>query len=283
MKIKEKLIIKLVQMSIHWHHAEANCSQIEQRLKQPTPKNNSPSLDSNDNASKEHRETAVNADIIILPEMFNSGFSMQPDKVAETMDGYTVNWMHSMAKKFNAVIVGSVAIKEQGDCFNRMLWVTPDGSVVHYDKKHLFAMAGENKRYRAGDKRVVVNYQGWNILLQVCYDLRFPVWCRQQSLDYDLMILVANWPNARANAWNGLIPARAIENQAYVAAVNRVGEDARGLVYAGDSQLIDYLGKQLLHADDEEVVLTWELDYNELQRSRIQLPFHKDADRIKIE
>jgi predicted amidohydrolase len=260
MPVQKLLHIQLLQMAIHWHDAEANCKQIEMRLSdQP------------------------DADIIVLPEMFNSGFSMQPDKVAESMEGYTVKWMHQLAKAKNSVIVGSVAIREEEHCFNRMIWMEPSGAVQFYDKKHLFAMAGEDDRYTAGNKRVVVKYRGWNILLQVCYDLRFPGWCRQQSLDYDLMILVANWPDARANAWNGLIPARAIENQAYVAAVNRVGDDARGLNYAGDTQLIDYLGKTLANANAEESVLNFKLDFSLLCKSRMELPFQHDADRITIE
>ena len=260
MAFQPLLNIQLLQMAIHWHDAEANCKQIERRLSdQPE------------------------ADIIVLPEMFNSGFSMQPDKVAETMDGYTISWMRKLASTKNSVVVGSVAIREQGDCFNRMIWMQPNGEVQSYDKKHLFAMAGENERYKAGNKRVVVKYKGWNILLQVCYDLRFPVWSRQQQLDYDLMLLVANWPDARANAWNGLIPARAIENQAYVAAVNRVGEDAKGLKYAGDSQIIDYLGISLGNAKSEETVLNVKLDHNQLSKSRLDLPFQQDADRMIIE
>jgi len=260
MAVQQQLNLQLLQMAIHWHDAKANCKQIESRLSdQPE------------------------ADIIVLPEMFNSGFSMQPDKVAESMEGYTVSWMRELAHAKNSIVVGSVAIKEDEDCFNRMIWMEPNGKIQYYDKKHLFAMAGENERYKAGNKRVVVNYRGWNILLQVCYDLRFPGWCRQQSLDYDLMILVANWPDARANAWNGLIPARAIENQSYVAAVNRVGEDARGLKYAGDSQIIDYLGNSLKNASSKEVILNFELDYSKLMESRLELPFQQDADKITIE
>lgn len=255
MQIQEKLTVQLIQMAIHWHDARANCEQIAQRL-----------------------QNQLKADIVVLPEMFNSGFSMQPDKVAETMDGYTVNWMREMATKLDSVMVGSVAIREANNCYNRMIWMPAEGEPVIYDKKHLFTLAGEDKSYAAGEKRVVVNFNGWRILLQVCYDLRFPVWCRQQSMDYDLMLLVANWPDARANAWNGLIPARAIENQCYVAAVNRVGEDARQLKYAGDSQLMDYLGSEMKHAGNEETILTVELSHAELLKSRIELPFHKDAD-----
>ncbi len=259
MKIKQVLKLQLVQMAIHWHDAKANCEQIEKRLiGQPK------------------------ADIIILPEMFNSGFSMQPDKVAETMDGYTVNWMRQMAVRHKSVIVGSVAIREEGNCFNRMIWMPPDSEPSCYDKKHLFSLAGEDKRYVAGEQRVIVKYQGWRILLQVCYDLRFPVWCRQQSMDYDLMLLVANWPDIRANAWNGLIPARAIENQCYLAAVNRVGEDARKINYAGDSQVVDYLGRELSHGTNKEVVSTIELSYAELIQSREELPFYKDADSFSF-
>ncbi len=257
---QDALSIQLVQMEIYWHDARANCSQLEERLLSQT----------------EH------SDIILLPEMFNSGFSMRPDQVAESMHDETVQWMAAMAKKLDTVIVGSLAIREDGDCYNRMIWMPPSAKYQYYDKKHLFAMAGEHERYRAGTERVVVQYKGWRILLQVCYDLRFPVWCAQQGDDYDLMLLVANWPDARASAWNKLLPARAIENQAYVAAVNRVGADARDLVYAGSSQLLDPLGDTLINLGDKQGVSCYSISLDTLKQSREQLPFLKDAEAFII-
>jgi len=207
---------------------------------------------------------------------------MQPDKVAESMQGETLSWMKKMARQHQCVMVGSLAIKEGGDCYNRLVWMPSEGEIIYYDKKHLFRLAGEHERYVEGDQRVIVDYRGWRILLQVCYDLRFPVWCRQQQMDYDTMILVANWPDTRAQAWNVLIRARSIENQCYVAAVNRVGADARDLVYAGDSQVVDFLGDVLCHLGDEERIKRVSLDYSELQKSRNQLPFFQDADKFEL-
>ncbi len=260
MSIQTKLDLLLVQMKIYWHDAKANCEQIETRLADKIK----PGM------------------IVILPEMFNSGFSMQPDKVAETMQGETLNWMQNMAQQHQCVITGSLAIKEQGICYNRMIWMPPEGELIHYDKKHLFRLAGEHERYAEGEQRVIVNYRGWRILLQICYDLRFPVWCRQQQIDYDAMILVANWPDTRAQAWNALIRARAIENQCYVAAVNRVGADARDLVYAGDSQVVNYLGDFICHLQDQEKVEQVSVDYGKLNKSRNELPFYEDADQFEL-
>lgn len=260
MKADNNIDLLLIQMQIHWHDAKANCEKISHRLAQDVRPQ----------------------DIVLLPEMFNSGFSMQPDKVAETMDGETMQWMRSTAEKYQSVLVGSLAIREEQQCVNRMIWMNADGSYQYYDKKHLFRLAGEHQRYHPGQDRVVIEHRGWRFLLQVCYDLRFPVWCRQQNMDYDVMLLVANWPDARANAWNTLIPARAVENQCYVAALNRVGSDARDLVYAGDSQVVDYLGKPLCHLGSESKNNRVQLDYEQLQQSRQQLPFYEDADLFRL-
>lgn len=258
MKPQDNIQLLIVQMQIFWHDAKANCQQIEQKLQKDVQPH----------------------DIVLLPEMFNSGFSMQPNKVAETMSGETMTWLRNMAKKYDCVIVGSLAIKENGQCFNRMVWMNADGTYQYYDKKHLFRLAGEHERYSPGQERVVVTHKGWRFLLQVCYDLRFPVWCRQKNMDYDVMLLVANWPDARANAWNALIPARAIENQCYVVAVNRVGADAKKLIYAGDSQAQDYLGRTVCHLGDSQENKNVILNYMDLLQSREQLPFYQDADNF---
>jgi len=257
---QDRLKIQLIQMQIHWQDAKANCLQLEKKL----------------------LEQQDGSDIILLPEMFNSGFSMRPDKVAEAMDGETMAWMATMAAKLDAVLVGSLAIRQDKGCYNRMIWMPSDGNFIIYDKRHLFAMAGENQRYLAGTERVIVCYRGWRILLQVCYDLRFPVWCRQQGEEYDLMLMVANWPDTRADAWNKLLPARAIENQAFVAAVNRVGEDARELLYAGSSQIIDGMGKTLINLGDKEDVVSCSVSLNELRTLRKALPFLQDRDFFLI-
>jgi len=260
MRQAQSINLLLVQMKIFWHDAKANCQQIEARLQ-----------------GQVHA-----ADIVILPEMFNSGFSMQPDSVAESMDGETMSWLAAMAQKHQCVMLGSLAIREQDGCFNRMIWMTSTGAYHFYDKKHLFRLAGEDQRYQAGMQRIIVKYRGWRLLLQICYDLRFPLWSRQQNMDYDAMILVANWPDTRSQAWNALIKARAIENQCFVAAVNRVGSDARDMVYAGDSQVIDYLGNELCQLGNREQLSRVTLDFAALQKNRQQLPFYLDADHFQI-
>lgn len=257
----DTLTLQLLQTRLVWEDAAANCRQLERAL-----------VDS------------VCGDVLLLPEMFNSGFSMRPDRVAETMDGPTVQWMGELAKARDQVVVGSLAIRENGSCFNRMIWMPPQGELTYYDKRHLFAMAGEHKCYRSGSERRRVYWRGWAISLQVCYDLRFPVWCRQDPQDpYDLMILVANWPAPRALAWNRLIPARAVENQAFVAALNRVGDDARGWNYSGDSQVVDDLGRQLLNLGERQQLGRATLNKRELKVRRENFPFQVDADRFHLD
>lgn len=228
-------------------------------------------------------------DLVVLPETFTSGFSNEAIGSAETMDGPTVAWMREQAAGLDAAITGSVQLRAGADVFNRMLFVTPDGSVAHYDKRHLFSFAREHERYAAGRERVVVAWKGWNILLQVCYDLRFPVFSRNgfDTLrpglpDYDLALYVANWPSARAYPWKTLLRARAIENLSYVAGVNRVGTDGNGLHYAGDSAVIDFLGHPLSEATDEALVSTTLLQAAALLEHRARFPALLDADRFDL-
>ena len=222
------------------------------------------------------------ADLILLPETFTTGFLGDLGSDPETMDGPTVQWMKSMAVRYDAAIGGSVAIGVDGERKNRFLFVTPEGAVHHYDKTHLFSFAGEDKRYSAGDQRVIVEFRGWRIALNVCYDLRFPVWCRNRH-DYDLSVFVANWPSARAHAWSTLLPARAVENQACVIGINRVGVDGKGLEYLGQTVAYDGLGRELLNLDDKVAAAVVELGLDELRKLREELPFLADADSFSLD
>jgi predicted amidohydrolase len=235
-------------------------------------------------------------DLVLLPETFTSGFSNDAIDQAETMDGPTVAWMRDRARALDAALCGSVQIRAGGGAgsdgegvFNRLLFVAPDGSVQAYDKRHLFRYAREHERYAAGRDRLTVEWKGWRICPQVCYDLRFPVFSRNRydverpgAPDYDLLVYVANWPSARAHAWKTLLRARAIENLCYVAGLNRVGTDGNGLHYAGDSAVIDFLGHPASECTDEEVVVTTTLLAGELAAHRERFPAMLDADRFDL-
>lgn len=225
--------------------------------------------------------------VILLPEMFSTGFSMTPEKFAEKMDGPTVQWMRDTAAKHTIILGGSVIIEENGDYFNRFIWMQPNGTAIHYDKRHLFGYAGEDKHYTAGAKRVIVSVNGWKILLQVCYDLRFPVWARQQPMadenfEYDAILYVGNWPERRSLPWKTLLQARAIENQSFVIGLNRVGNDGNGIYHSGDSRVIDPLGNILYEKSHEEDIFTAVLEKNTLDAIRQKFPFAKDADGFNI-
>ena len=228
-------------------------------------------------------------DLVVLPETFTSGFSNEAIHNAETMDGPTVAWMREQSKALDAAITGSVQLRTSDGVYNRMLFATPDGAMVHYDKRHLFRYAGEHQRYAAGRERLTLEWRGWRICPQVCYDLRFPVFTRnrynverENALDYDLLVFVANWPASRSYAWRTLLRARAIENLCYVAAVNRVGTDGNGLVYAGDSAIIDFLGHPTSEAADEAVVTTTTLQASDLAAHRTRFPAMLDGDAFTI-
>jgi len=230
-------------------------------------------------------------DVVLLPETFTSGFSNDAITQAETMEGPTVNWLRTQAQTLNAVLCGSVQLRAPDDkgedhVFNRLLWVTPDGTVQHYDKRHLFRYANEHQRYAAGRARLIVECKGWRICPLVCYDLRFPVFSRNRfeggQLDYDLLLYLANWPSARAHAWKTLLRARAIENLCYVAGLNRVGEDGNALHYAGDSAVIDFLGHPVTECTDAEVVVTTTLQAAELAAHRKRFPAMLDADGFAL-
>ena len=222
-------------------------------------------------------------DLIILPEMFNTGFSMNAETLAEAMGGKTMLWMQKIAKQYDCVITGSLIIKEAGKYYNRLIWMRPDGSHEHYDKRHLFALGKEHETYSAGQARLIVELKGWKICPVICYDLRFPVWLRNVDAEYDLLIIVANWPERRALHWRTLIPARAIENQAYVIGVNRVGHDGNEVYHSGDSNCIDPNGKVIYYKRDEEDMYTFTINLDEVKKTRRSLPFLKDADGFKLD
>lgn len=225
-------------------------------------------------------------EIVVLPEMFSTGFSMQPKLFAETMEGETVEWMKRVSSENGIVLTGSMIAEENGHYFNRLVWMLPNGQFGYYDKRHLFAYAGEHAEYTAGNKRLIASVKGWKINLQVCYDLRFPVWARQQTQngmpEYDLLIYVANWPEKRSHAWKTLLCARAIENQCYVVGVNRVGNDGNNIYHSGNSLVIDPLGQVLYHMADEEDVNTITLSKEKLAEVRTRFPFLNDADGFTI-
>ena len=226
-------------------------------------------------------EDAINrnpgADLYVLPEMFSTGFCTQPEGIAEPVENETVSWMKAKASQTGAAIAGSIAVHEDGKYYNRFHFVTPDGNITTYDKKHLFTFGGEHKRFTAGSERVIVTYKGFRILLEICYDLRFPVWSRNKG-DYDMIIYVASWPTPRVEAWKALLTARAIENQCYVVGVNRVGEDP-GNNYCGGSRVIDPYGQIMAECEDgKEMEATAKVDMEVLEAFRAKFPVLDDAD-----
>ena len=238
--------------------------------------------------NKNHLTEKINSisqtfDIIILPEMFSSGFTMNPSAVAETMQGETITWMKDLALKKQAAITGSLVIKEHGNFYNRLLFVHPDGTIETYDKRHTFTLAGENQVYVSGTKKLLVNYKGWKICPLICYDLRFPVWARNVE-DYDLLLYVANWPKPRINAWDTLLKARAIENMSYCIGVNRVGLDGNNHEYSGHSAAYDVLGNRLDSIPyDQEAVQVVTLIKSDLETYRTKLNFLEDRDQFSLE
>jgi len=258
------LSVSLIQSSLFWEDKKRNLAMLEEKI----------------------LAISENTNLVILPEMFSTGFSMKPSILAETMDGETIAWMKRMASSKKIILTGSIIIKDNEHYFNRLIWMLPNGTLGFYDKRHLFAFAGEDQHYTPGNKRLITSVNGWKINLQICYDLRFPVWARQQSNDesteFDLLIYVANWPEKRNHAWKTLLTARAIENQSYVIGVNRVGEDGNQISHSGDSMLIDPLGNILFTQAHEEVVHSFELTKDTLNNTRNSFPFWKDADQFNI-
>jgi len=230
----------------------------------------------------EHIHGLAETDLILLPEMFNTGFSMEAEKLAESMDGPTIQWMAEMARTSQAVVTGSLIVEVEQGYFNRLIWMRPDGSHGTYDKRHLFRLAKEQSYYRAGDANQIFELKGWRIQPQICYDLRFPVWSRNTQA-YDLLLYVANWPAKRRYAWQTLLRARAIENICYVAAVNRIGADGNGFHHAGDSAVLDFMGEEIIHQADDELIASIELDKEALDKFRTRFPAQMDSDRFVLE
>ena len=233
------------------------------------------------NLAAHFRGLAGHTDLIVLPEMFTTGFSMAADSLAETMAGATVGWLREEAAAIGCAITGSLIVEENGRHYNRLVWATPDGDIAHYDKRHLFRMAREQEHYAAGNRRLVVELKGWRLCPLVCYDLRFPVWSRSRG-DYDVLLYVANWPARRRAAWSALLRARAIENSCYVVGVNRVGKDGNGASYSGDSVALDFLGQVLGGDRDGDFVETVVLDRESLATFRRDFPAHLDADDFEL-
>jgi predicted amidohydrolase len=251
--------VALVQLPLVWEDPKSNRVNIEQKI----------------NAIES------GTDLIVLPEMFTTGFTMQPERVAETMNGETIQWMQSLAKAKNAAITGSLIIVEEGKYYNRLVFVFPTGEIQQYDKRHLFTLAGEDGVFTSGTSKVVIEYKGWKICPLICYDLRFPVFSRNTE-NYDLLIYVANWPKTRINAWDTLLQARAIENMSYTIGVNRLGVDDNNLEYVGHSQVVDYLGNLVIEPQTTEGVFITELDKDSLRETRKKLNFLKDQDLFKL-
>ena len=270
-----------IQTNLHWEDKTANLQMLEEKISNIKEK----------------------TEVVVLPEMFSTGFSMKPKILAETMEGETVQWMKRIAAEKKIILTGSIicqadtglvassGVTAKTNYYNRLIWMLPNGQYGYYDKRHLFAFAGEDEHYTAGTKRLIASVKGWKINLLVCYDLRFPVWSRQipppsgevgRGLEYDVLIYVANWPEKRIHAWKTLLQARAIENQCYVVGVNRVGDDGNNINYSGDSLAIDPMGEVLHHKKDEEDIFTVKLDKDHLNAVRKAFPFWLDADEFMI-
>jgi predicted amidohydrolase len=236
--------------------------------------------------NREHLSEMMNSisghtDLIILPEMFTTGFSMNASALAEPMNGETMEWMKEKAAELNAAICGSAIIEDEGDRYNRLLFVHPDGSYQSYDKRHLFFIEGEIGIFEPGKERVIVNFRGWRIALYICYDVRFPVWSRNRK-DTDLALYVANWPASRTQVWQTLLKARAIENQIYVAGVNRIGSDGNEIDYCGDSLLVNPRGEVMSRLENREEVITDTLSWERLENFRVKFPVGNDADDFRL-
>ena len=261
--IAPQLRVTLVQSSLEWHDAAANRKHFEQLL----------------------ADVAGTTDLIVLPEMFTTGFTMEAAVVAEPPGGPSTAWMQTIATRTGAVVTGSLVTRDGDDYFNRLVWMSPDGTCRTYDKRHLFRMGREHQHYSAGTTQLNVTLKGWKLRPLVCYDLRFPVWSRNRigtPEGYDVLVYVANWPERRRYPWSTLLRARAIENLSYCIGVNRVGKDATGVTYTGDSAAIDFLGQPLTEPCESACVMTVSLDHAALQGFRDKFAAHLDADEFEL-
>lgn len=257
---KENLKIALIQSDLHWENKEANLAMFEEKIWQ---------IDEQ-------------VDVIVLPEMFNTGFSMDNLFLAEPMNLTTFKWMKQVAAQTNALILGSYMVREKEQFYNRLIWMQPDGEFSIYDKRHLFRLMDEDERYVEGQEALIKNWKGWNICPMICYDLRFPVWSRNINLGYDLLIYIANWPVPRLNAWDTLLQARAIENLAYCVGVNRVGKDGNEVPFHGHSAAIDFKGNVISHLGEDEKIEVVTIDKKPLEAFRKKFPVYLDADKFQI-
>lgn len=257
----EDLTITTVQCPLHWENIDENLSSFSQRLEKVVP---------------------GSTDLIVLPEMFTTGFTMNAAAVAESMDGKGFKWLVKMSKEKNCVVTGSLIIEENKAFYNRLIWMRPDGSFTHYDKRHLFRMGEEQKTYTGGNEKVIVMLKGWRIRPLICYDLRFPVWSRSKN-DYDCLIYVANWPEVRSYPWKQLLVARAIENQSYVIGVNRVGVDGLGMKHSGDTAVLSPKGMPISKTlANQDTIETLTLSFSEMEAFRKIFPAHLDADAFTL-
>ena len=251
--------IALIQSPLIWENPKANRNYFDEKI----------------------NSIAENIDLIVLPEMFTTGFTMSPNDVAETMQADTILWLQSLAKAKKIAITGSLIIKENNNFYNRLVFVFPSGEMQFYDKNHLFTLAGEDKTYTKGTQKLIVDYLGWKICPLVCYDLRFPVFARNVE-DYDVLIYVANWPKLRINAWDILLKARSVENMCYTIGVNRIGLDNNNFEYVGHSQAVDYLGNYILEPQENEGIFIVELNKEKMLETRRKLGFLNDRDTFEI-
>ena len=255
------LNVCIIQSSLHWENHQANLSMFEEKIEQ----------------------IKAGTELVVLPEMFTTGFSMHPTQLAEDMNGQTVEWMKRIATEKRIILTGSIIIKENEQFYNRLIWMLPNGEFGIYDKHHLFSYAEEDKHFSAGNKRLITSVKGIKINTQICYDLRFPVWSRLTTEnEYDILLYVANWPERRNHAWKTLLQARAIENQCVVIACNCVGEDGNGIKYSGDSCIINPLGEILVSKEYDEDFLYYTIQKQDVETIRNQFPFAKDKDHFSI-
>lgn len=258
------LTVTTVQTNLYWEDKIKNLEMLEEKI----------------------NNIAEKTEIVILPEMFTTGFSMQPERFAETMNDETIAWMKRISATKKVILTGSVMIEENGGYYNRLVWMLPNGQMGIYDKKHLFAFAGEHEHYTGGNKRLIASVKGWRINPMICYDLRFPVWSRQSlpkskendESEYDILLYIANWPERRSHMWKTLLQARAIENQSFCIGVNRVGNDGNGIYHSGDTMIVNATGEVMYHKANEEEVTTITLYKADLENIRGRMPFLKDAD-----
>jgi omega-amidase len=259
----QDLKVTLVQTDIHWEQINANLAMLEEKIWKDNP----------------------DTDLIVLPEMFNTGFTMNGQAVAEPMNGNTCKWMKQVASQTGAYICGSIVIKEEGRFYNRFIFVSPEGKYQWYDKRHLYRMAGEDTVYTAGKEKIIVKIKGYRISPLVCYDLRFPVWSRrtvEESGDYDVLIYVASWPAPRISSWTILLKARAVENLCYTVGVNRIGTDGSNLEYTGESIVCGPKGEVLASMENFNAIQTVSIPGSQIREFREKFPVHLDADRFQI-